>query len=69
MGVVNGRYDVSDLVAASLNLPKLDGVEIRPGVWIIGEPTPLPGTNKLRTLANVGGALCVIELAANFGES
>jgi hypothetical protein len=49
-----------------LNLPKMDGVEIRPGIILIGEPTPDKGTNKLRCLANVYGALCVIELSIKF---
>jgi hypothetical protein len=45
-----------------LELPSMDGVEIRPGVVLIGEPTPVPGTDKLRCLANVAGMLCVVEL-------
>ena len=51
-----------------LILPKLDGKEVAPGVFLIGEPNPLPGTNKLRCLANVGGALCVVELGIKFPQ-
>jgi hypothetical protein len=49
-----------------MTLPKMDGVEIRPGIVLIGEPTPVPGTNKLRALANVLGSLCVVELSVKF---
>jgi hypothetical protein len=44
----------------------MDGVEIRPGVRLIGEPSPVFGTDKLRCLANVCGALCLIELSIKF---
>jgi hypothetical protein len=50
-------------------LPKMDGTEIRPGIVLIGEPTPQPGTNKLRCLANVMGMLAVVELSIKFEES
>jgi len=48
----------------SLKLPKMDGVEISPGVWLIGEPTPRPdlGNLALACLANVGGCLAVVQL-------
>jgi hypothetical protein len=58
-----------------VQLPKLDGVEVSPGVWLIGEPTPVPGTDKLRCLANVGNGLALVELrlrfraAASIGEN
>ncbi len=52
----------------SLNLPKMDGTEVRPGVTLVGEPTPVPGTDKLRCLANVAGMLCVVELSIKFKE-
>jgi hypothetical protein len=55
-------------VTGELNLPKLDGVEIRPGVVLIGEPSPVPGTSTFRCLANVLGALCVVELKILFAE-
>lgn len=53
----------------SMVLPKMDGTEIRPGIVLIGEPTPQPGTNKLRCLANVMGMLAVVELSIKFEES
>jgi len=49
-----------------LKLPKLDGYEIRPGIVLIGEPSPIEGTDKLRCLANVLGSLCVVELSIKF---
>lgn len=55
-----------ELIQGELILPKLDGVEIRPGVVILGEPTPIPGTDKLQALANVVGCLCLIELKITF---
>lgn len=54
------------MVAGTLSLPKMDGTEVRPGVTLIGEPTPVPGTDKLRCLANVLGCLCVVELSIRF---
>ncbi len=48
-------------------LPKMDGKEISPGVWLIGEPAPIEGTDKMRCLANVGGSLCLVELRIRFG--
>jgi hypothetical protein len=49
----------------TVELPKTDGCEIRPGVFLIGEPTQRPdlGPNKMACLADVGGALCVVELS------
>jgi hypothetical protein len=47
-------------------LPKMDGYEIRPDITLIGEPTPIPGTDKLRCLANVLGCLAVVELSIKF---
>ena len=55
-------------MTGEINLPKMDGVEIRPGVVLIGEPTPIAETNKLRCLANVLGALCIVELSLTFKE-
>ena len=54
--------------AGNLSLPKMNGVEIAPGIRLIGEPTPMHGTNKLRCLADVGGALCVVELSLKFSH-
>lgn len=47
-------------------LPHLDGYEIRPGIILIGEPTPIEQTNRLRCLANVDGTLAVVELSMKF---
>lgn len=55
-------------IAGSVSIPTMDGVEIHPGVYLIGEPTPVAGTNLLRCLANVEGALCLVELRLNFRE-
>lgn len=52
-----------------LVLPKLAGCEVSPGVWLIGEPTAVPGSDKLRCLANVAGCLCLVELRIRFGAS
>jgi len=54
------------MIEGTMNLPKMDGMEIRPGVTLIGEPSPEPGTDKLRCLANVDGMLCVVELSIKF---
>jgi hypothetical protein len=54
------------MITGTLDLPKMDGVEIRPGVVLIGEPTPMPDTDKLRCLANVMGMLCLVELSIKF---
>jgi hypothetical protein len=51
----------------AMTLPTTDGVEISPGIFLIGEPTPIEGTTKLRCLANVNGALAVVELTMKFG--
>jgi hypothetical protein len=45
-----------------------DGMEISEGVFLIGDPTPIPGTTKMRSLANVHGALALIELSIRFAE-
>lgn len=50
----------------NLQLPKLSGVEISPGIVIVGEPRPVPGTSKIRALANVRGTLCLVELRLTF---
>ncbi len=52
----------------NVTLPKLDDYEIRPGIFLIGEPTPIEGTDKLRCLANVYGQLAVVELCLKFRE-
>lgn len=52
----------------TVHLPSMDGLEVSPGIYLIGEPTPISGTDTLRALATVGGALCLIELRIKFGE-
>ena len=54
------------MIEGTMSLPKMDGLEIRPGVTLIGEPSPMEGTDKLRCLANVDGMLCVVELSIKF---
>lgn len=54
-------------IQGKMSLPKMDGMEIQPGVILIGEPTPMPGTDRLRALANVCGALALVELRIKFG--
>lgn len=51
-----------------LTMPRFDGYEVRPGITLLGEPTPIPGTDKMRCLANVGGALGLVELRLKFLE-
>jgi hypothetical protein len=50
----------------TVNFSKCDGIEVRPGIRLIGEPTPIPGTDKMRCLANVSGMLAVVELSIKF---
>lgn len=57
------------MIEGTMSLPKMDGMEIRPGVTLIGEPTPMPGSDKLRCLANVSGMLCVVELSIKFKKA
>lgn len=52
--------------AGSLTMPKLDGREVSAGVTLVGEPSPIAGTDKMRCLANVGGALGLVELRLRF---
>lgn len=53
----------------TMTLPKLDGHEINPGVFLIGEPTPVAGTSLLRCLANAYGSLVLIELKISFARA
>jgi hypothetical protein len=39
-----------------------DGKEIAPGIWGIGRISWHADAQQWRTLANVGGALCLIEV-------
>lgn len=52
----------------TINIPKMDGVEIRPGIWLIGEPTPRPdlGKTAMVCLANIEGMLGLVELSIKF---
>jgi hypothetical protein len=49
-----------------VKLQTWDSKEIAPGVFAIGEPTPVTGTNKLRCLANIGEALVLVECTLKF---
>jgi hypothetical protein len=44
------------------DLNELDGVEIRPGVTLIGPPGFHEESRKWRCLANAFGTLCLVEL-------
>jgi hypothetical protein len=46
------------------NLPDMDGWEVSPGIFIIGQPSPAPerGRDKMVALANVEGMLALIEI-------
>jgi len=48
------------------NLPSMAGREVSPGIFLVGEPTPIPGTNKLRAIANAFGVLVLVELSLTF---
>lgn len=52
-----------------LQLPELKGVEISPGIVLLEEPTPIPGTALFRCLANVHGCLAVVELKLKFKKA
>lgn len=54
------------MVIGNVTLPTMDGAEISPGIWLVGEPAPVSGSNKLRCLADVNGALAVVELIVKF---
>lgn len=56
-------------LVGSVELPKMDGKEIAPGIWLMGEPSPVPGTNTLRCLANFYGALAIVELSVRFSDA
>jgi hypothetical protein len=55
--------------AGVVTLAKMDGREVSTGVYLIGEPLPIAGSDKLRCLANVGGALALVELRLSFSAS
>ena len=54
-------------VQGNLELPKMNGVEISPGIFLIGQPSPMAGSDRLRCLADVNGALAIVELRISFG--
>jgi hypothetical protein len=54
------------MIVGEVKLPKMDGLEVKPGVFIIGEPSRVPGTNKLIALADMNGCLVKIELSLKF---
>lgn len=58
------------MIKGSLQLPKTDGVEIRPGIFLIGDPTPRPdlGKTSMVCLANALGTLALVELSINFQD-
>jgi hypothetical protein len=55
-------------IKGNINLPKMDGIEISPGVYLIGEPIPRPdlGKTAMACLANVQGMLAVVQLSIVF---
>lgn len=57
-----------DTQTGVMSLPKMEGVEISPGIFLIGEPRPIEGTSKLRCLANVNGSLAMVELNIKFAK-
>lgn len=56
------------MIEFSAELPTMDGKEVCPGVIIIGEPTKIPGTNKMVTLAEFHGTVALIELVIQIKE-
>lgn len=54
------------MMTGRIELPKMKGVEIRPGITCLEEPTPVEGTNKLRVLCNAFGCLALVELKITF---
>lgn len=50
----------------AMSFANMDGKEVSAGIILIGEPTPVAGTNFLRCLANVYGSLAVVELKLVF---
>lgn len=57
------------MIDAVATLPKMDGLEVSAGILLIGEPSPVKGTNLMRCLADVNGALCIVELSIKFGDN
>jgi len=55
------------MIEFTVVLPSMNGVEVSPGVELIGEPSIIEGTNKMVCLANVRGCLVKVELSVKFG--
>ncbi len=55
-------------ILGQIQLPEMDGLEIKPGIILIGEPIPIEGSTKLRCLAKVFGCLAIIEFSIKFEE-
>ena len=53
------------MIIGELILPSIRGREIAPGIFAVSEPVPRPdlGDNRMACLADVYGALCVVELS------
>jgi len=51
-----------------VTLQSIDGKEVTSGIFLVGEPTPVVGTDRLRCLANVEGMLVVVELRIRFRD-
>lgn len=51
-----------------LQLASMKDCEVAPGVFLLEEPMPIPGSNRLRALANVYGTLAVVELKLTFSS-
>lgn len=56
------------MILNNVSLPKMDGMEVSPGVILLGEPSPIAGTNTMTCLANVSGMLCLVKLRITFGD-
>lgn len=57
------------MIVGDIKLPMMKGLYVRSNIELLEEPCPIEGTDKLRCLANVNGALCVIELRLKFAAS
>ena len=62
---MNNKFSVC---SRRLELPDTDGLEIKPNLFLIGQPTPRPdlGPNKMACLADINGWLVVVELSISF---
>ena len=55
-------------VTGTIRISETDGVEILPGIFLIGEPSPRPdlGPTALVCLANIQGMLGLVQLSIKF---